>query len=49
MEESKFKNNRQGFKNTEMEEFDIDIFTGERKKTKLLFVYEGKETKIQEF
>jgi len=48
VEESKFKNNRQGFKNTEMEEFDIDIFTGERKKTKLLFTYEGKETKIQE-
>ncbi len=48
VEESKFKNNRQGFKNTEMEEFDIDIFTGERKQTKLLFIYEGKETKIQE-
>lgn len=49
VEESKFKNNRQGFKNTEMEEFNIDIFTGERKQTKLLFIYEGKETKIQEF
>jgi len=48
VEESKFKNNRQGFKNTEMEEFEIDIFTGERKQTKLLFIYEGKETKIQE-
>ncbi|MEI6857941.1 DUF4080 domain-containing protein [Psychrilyobacter sp.] len=48
VEELKFKNNRQGFKNTEMEEFDIDIFTGERKKTRLLFIYEGKETKIQE-
>jgi len=48
VEESKFKNNRQGFKNTEMEEFDIDIFTGEMKKTKLLFIYEGKETEIQE-
>ncbi|MGB6129880.1 MAG: B12-binding domain-containing radical SAM protein [Psychrilyobacter sp.] len=46
--ESKFKNNRQGFKNTEMEEFEIDIFTGESKQTKLLFIYEGKETKIQE-
>ena len=30
-------------------EFNIDIFTGEYKKTKLLFIYEGKETKIQEF
>jgi len=48
VEDSKFKNNRQGFKNTEMEEFEIDIFTGERKKTKLLFIYEGKESKIQE-
>lgn len=49
VKESKFKNNRQGFKNTEIEEFNIDIFTGEYKKTKLLFIYEGKETKIQEF
>ncbi len=48
VEDSKFKNNRQGFKNTEMEEFHIDIFTGEIKQTKLLFIYEGKETKIQE-
>lgn len=48
VEESKFKTNRQGFKNTEIEEFSIDIFTGERKMTKLLFIYEGKETKIKE-
>ena len=48
VEENIFKNNRQGFKNTEMEEFEINIFTGENGNTKLLFIYDGKETKIQE-
>jgi hypothetical protein len=48
VEESIFKNNRQGFKNTEMEEFKIDIFSGRKKITKLIFIYDGKETKIQE-
>jgi radical SAM superfamily enzyme YgiQ (UPF0313 family) len=48
VEEKVFKNNRQGFKSTEMEEFKIDIFSGKKEKTKLIFIYDGKETKIQE-
>jgi hypothetical protein len=48
VEDNIFKNNRQGFKNTEMEEFEIDIFSGEKKKMKLIFTYNGKETQIQE-
>jgi len=47
VEEKKFKNNRQGFKNTEMEEFGIDIFTGNKVNTKLFFIYNGKETTVE--
>ncbi|MCK5779402.1 MAG: DUF4080 domain-containing protein [Psychrilyobacter sp.] len=48
VEEKRFKNNRQGFKNTQLEEFSIDIFTGKKKKSTLLFLYEKSETFVEE-
>jgi len=47
VEDKKFKNNRQGFKSTEMEEFRINIFSGKEETTRLLFIYNGKKTKIE--